>query len=471
AKKFDEDICRWIIEFLLRQSIDHYEINKVLNVLPVPNNCPKIKKLVLLRSIQTEISDASVSETILEMLEIIEELDRQEKIRITGSMKAAYCAVAVECTVKYMIVNKDRKGKYLDAVNMIWRGRVASMVESNESELVSDGLLKWREEIEAAIWDVKMSKKLLEKNTRNDALKKVRVYLGEALAISGPPFLKLAMRMMKKVKEKGKDSEPEGSGDATKEIGNSSVGTKRKHLPVYSRHRCPAKITGPLELEEEDDAACSKYDSLPSPEVSKVQEALKASALELPALVKDPLPDALRMAEAVISHMAENIENLEPLAVNQIENDKGATNLPNLIGTGSVEEPVQAKEGDRLNQSCGHRNNLPKPSIMERNGSARTYEWKDSIDDSPGETSNHPSRKILPSPKRKAVSPPRKDELTKFARRRKRKPWSLEEEDALFKAVEKFGKGNWKLILNSNRHLFVQRSEVDLKDKWRNMTK
>ncbi|KAL7187271.1 hypothetical protein ACSBR1_037353 [Camellia fascicularis] len=31
------------------------------------------------------------------------------------------------------------------------------------------------------------------------------------------------------------------------------------------------------------------------------------------------------------------------------------------------------------------------------------------------------------------------------------------------------GIGNWKLILNSYRDIFEQRTEVDLKDKWRNM--
>ncbi|KAL7187270.1 hypothetical protein ACSBR1_037352 [Camellia fascicularis] len=31
------------------------------------------------------------------------------------------------------------------------------------------------------------------------------------------------------------------------------------------------------------------------------------------------------------------------------------------------------------------------------------------------------------------------------------------------------GIGNWKLILNSCRDIFEERTEVDLKDKWRNM--
>ena len=43
------------------------------------------------------------------------------------------------------------------------------------------------------------------------------------------------------------------------------------------------------------------YDRLPTHKVDKVQEALKPSSLELRALVKDPLPEALQLAEVVLS--------------------------------------------------------------------------------------------------------------------------------------------------------------------------
>lgn len=44
----------------------------------------------------------------------------------------------------------------------------------------------------------------------------------------------------------------------------------------------------------------------------------------------------------------------------------------------------------------------------------------------------------LPSPKRRKVSPLTKMEEKKFARRRKVKRWSLQDEDTLRKAVEKY---------------------------------
>uniref|UniRef100_A0A7S0KDI4 Uncharacterized protein n=1 Tax=Micromonas pusilla TaxID=38833 RepID=A0A7S0KDI4_MICPS len=49
--------------------------------------------------------------------------------------------------------------------------------------------------------------------------------------------------------------------------------------------------------------------------------------------------------------------------------------------------------------------------------------------------------------------------------------WTDEEVEALREGVNKHGKGNWKAILVEKRHVFQQeRTTVDLKDKWRNMS-
>ncbi|XP_059445323.1 helicase and polymerase-containing protein TEBICHI-like [Corylus avellana] len=96
---------------------------------------------------------------------------------------------------------------------------------------------------------------------------------------------------------------------------------------------------------------------------------------------------------------------------------------------------------------------------------------KGPIDDSPEGMNKDASRLHLPRPKRKLVSPSKKHEVTKFARRRQTKRWSSLEEDSLRTAVQEYGKGNWKLILNSYRDIFEERTEVDLKDKWRNMSR
>lgn len=89
----DEDISRWVIEFLLRNSPSDQLINRILAIIPISNNNNfRLKKTLLLRSIQSQLSsdgDASPSKTILENLKAIRDLDEKQGIAITRSMEAA----------------------------------------------------------------------------------------------------------------------------------------------------------------------------------------------------------------------------------------------------------------------------------------------------------------------------------------------------------------------------------------------
>ena len=50
-----------------------------------------------------------------------------------------------------------------------------------------------------------------------------------------------------------------------------------------------------------------------------------------------------------------------------------------------------------------------------------------------------------------------------------RRPWDPEEVANLIKGVKQFGTGNWIKI--RKQYHFNNRSNVDLKDKWRNLSK
>ncbi|EDV22701.1 uncharacterized protein TRIADDRAFT_28428, partial [Trichoplax adhaerens] len=54
-------------------------------------------------------------------------------------------------------------------------------------------------------------------------------------------------------------------------------------------------------------------------------------------------------------------------------------------------------------------------------------------------------------------------------KKRMKRPWSQKEEDNLSEGVQLYGVGNWAMILSEFN--FVARTNVDLKDKWRNMNK
>lgn len=60
------------------------------------------------------------------------------------------------------------------------------------------------------------------------------------------------------------------------------------------------------------------------------------------------------------------------------------------------------------------------------------FQWDNSSEETPGD------RIRLPSPKRMAISPLRRQALEKIIRRRKPRKWSLEEEDVLRNAVKKY---------------------------------
>ncbi|KAK9280331.1 hypothetical protein L1049_014019 [Liquidambar formosana] len=704
----DEDLARWVLEFLLRQATDDRFMNRILSILPLSNGDTRSKKTMLLKTMEFEVSNGSVSEKILETIETVVELDRKDGIAVSQSMKDAYCAVAVDCTVRFMKESCNHQGKYFDTVARIWRERIPNVERSEMADLVSDQLKNWKDDIEAAVWDSTVCENILTMNTRNDALKAVRVYVANAWKVMGPTFLELVaqgeresasvvqgmgndrlnnqvgdgpslldarnlgirnkpatnhvgkssaslpntgqeMGERNKVKigeqattsrqdfdgsinpaMKDKDQEERGattfpkagqglgvvdesemgdkdhagkrvaSPNAGEELGFSDrttirdkdqsgeqatasrqdldigvksaitdedrvqhaastlpnvaqdlgasnitammeenqVGDRALGLPyagrdmgvtdkparrdkdivgereadwpnalavrekscsietqkgnVLLKHRVVpgraqpsrggAKITDTEELSIK--TSSSEYDSLRTPEVNKVQEALRSSSLELQAVVKDPLPDALRLAETVISDMKRKNMNHDSLVEHQDRMDVDASktsvgeslepvqaNEGNIGNQRSVEEgvePVQANN-DLGNQCSRHENNVPRPSLMERNGTALTVEWDDSIDGSPERLPRRSNRPHLPSPKRKAVSPLKKSEITKFARRRKMKRWSVLEEDTLRTGVNTLGKGNWKQILSSNRDIFEERTEVDLKDKWRNM--
>ena len=230
----DDDISRWILEFIIRKPLGESLVNRLLSILPLSNCDPRMKKTVLLRKIQSEISDGLVSENILDLLEIIEELDHKEGVAVLDSMKDAYCAVAVECTVKFLVGSDGRGDKYVNAVKRIWREKIHKMEKSATAGLISDQLRKWRDDIEAAAWDTRVCEKILAKNTRNDALRLVRAYAAEAWAIMGPPFLELAARTIKSVEGLPAASSDQAAASSPNVVTDLPVADKDKG--TSSRH-------------------------------------------------------------------------------------------------------------------------------------------------------------------------------------------------------------------------------------------
>ncbi|XP_028762073.1 uncharacterized protein LOC114720578 [Neltuma alba] len=532
----DNDIWRWILEYLLRSSVPDLIIKNVLNVLPLSGIDSRLWKTLALRSIQSEAAMASFTENLLEYLEVVEEIDRRNGVAITEAMKEAYCAVAVDCSVRYLEAcpDKNTRGLFDDAINRIWRGRVRQMVEAMASgkrcHLFTAELIGWKDILESARWDAEVCGRLMNMNTRKNALDKVRVYLKETWASMGPSFLEVAIFSEEKglgssrVDKMGDaelaasipnegcdkgDSESvlvfdqmnrckgtlycptniteealvvsDGSalhnaaicmgkaqvaggnqdGEQLVERVGSSVGRiqalggtdlpqrtngtiQKDKLPLKHNYAAPSTRRGVKIIDTEEvgpATVCSKNHDASNIQVEKLRKSLMSSSLELRVLVKDPLPDALHKSNIVRSELATKGVNHEP----PFENQSTIVNIPeqNTCRSIVLYQPINDILRKQTSVNCS---NAQRPSLMERNSTAHTYEWDDPFNDLPGG-----------SPKK----------------RRRKMRWSSEEEDALRAGVKKFGKGNWKPILRFYGEIFSKtgRTEVDLKDKWRNLTR
>ncbi|OVA15266.1 SANT/Myb domain [Macleaya cordata] len=457
-KIIDINVAGWILEFLLSQPIEDRIMETLLNILPLSNDDSRLIKRVLLRRILSDISNGSVSEKTLETLEMIEEYDYEHGIAIFDSMREAYHAVAVHCTVMCLKEKPDDIRNYFDAVMRIWRGRISDMERWERVGLVSERLKDTRDEIEEALWNVNVRNDVLTRDTWNDALKSLRVFLTDVAEEIGPSFLEIAAKTMcgkgkvhsspKKLLVDQVEEREACSSDVPREDFNVNIGDHLGHEG--------SDMAIDFCMEMPHTANC-KPSTIATPEVRKVQEALKSSTLDLQAVVEGPLPDTLLLAANISASMA--IEETKNSLVNQNVVDKG-------ICVPSVEESVKAVNEDETNTR--NQSGVSRPSLMVRNSTARTYEWdEDSIESS---YEGSPNRPHLPTPKKRVVSPLAKQEIRKNTRR-KIKKWSPLEEQTLRDAVKECGRGNWKLILDRYHETFEERTVVDLKDKWRNMTR
>ncbi|MED6163645.1 hypothetical protein PIB30_081970 [Stylosanthes scabra] len=321
---------------------------------PIPEYIYRCKKASLLNSLKDELHNTPlIHEHMLYKLEFLEELDYRIGSPVSPSFSAAYCAVAVQCTLMHLsahssddVISTD--SAYVKAINRIWRDHISYMESYSSSgvgcQLYNAELKRWGDEIKASISDPSVLKRLESYNSREDAISKLKDYLVEASQDLSAYFLVIAFFTA---------SHADSSYPASVE---------------FVRHK---------------------------------QEASKLVSL------------------AVRLHLA-------------LQRD---TDL----------------RGQYVSAAT---------SAEERNESERGLHEG---------ASDHATKIQLPSPKRWKISPLRKYEERNIIMRRKKKRWSKLEEETLRSAVNQHGEGNWKLILSAHMDVFEERTDVDLKDKWRNI--
>ncbi|KAI3956693.1 hypothetical protein MKW92_015553 [Papaver armeniacum] len=450
----DPDIAGVIMEFLVRvPTLEDGIIKTLLEKLPIRKDDHRLIKCILLRRLSVESSKGEVSENTLATLERIEESDYTQGVSTLDSMSEAYCSVAIPIDFH----------SYLDSVVRIWRGRIHDMEKCEGVGLYSDKLKEMRCVIEEALWNESVRQRLLTWDTQGDAVRLVKVFLEDAMKQLGPSMIEISMssltakgkevfippsNLSSKHPEDGRVSDAPHCDVYVHEsnLGNDGNGMALGSVMAISHAKHERLNTADLQsvVEEALPRASKRKYNLSTPEVKTVQEALKSSLSDLQAMVKDPLPDALRVAKVISASIAREGTTQQNFVL--VDEGGEASCAP------SVDKGVTSAEANETR----NQNTTTRPSLMGRNSTAHTYEWNEDSIESSQERS--PDRPHLPTPRRVVVSPLVKHEVGNH-KRMKRK-WSPQEEQALRDAVTKHGRGNWTLILNKNRDVFEDRTAV-----------
>ncbi|CAI0556730.1 unnamed protein product [Linum tenue] len=554
-RKMDGDIVRWALEFVIRKSTDSSLVKKLIaNVgLPFPADDSRFKKTVILRSLQDEIGKGSVSEDMLEWFEILEELDRRDGIAVSESMKLAYCAVAVECTVKQ---------KFLEAVDRIWKVRFGGL--EGKSELVTGEVLKVRGYMEKVLIDLDSCLAVMKWRDTHEALKLVGEYLKEAMEAMGPSFLELVARKQlgiewgenrrssdgeerlcedggdggrQKSEEilKRKDGSSGETGDGSKGrvdgTGNDEEeeeeqlcenvgdGAKGSHdEDILKRNDVDSGKTGEVSNGEEhifedlgggedmskrkdggsDKAGeCSKggfdgkgneeehvsenagdgskrahgEDGGNEPEGEDILKRKKRKDRDSEKIGEENGMKGKKRKGAAVKPMHHLPRRSAPAKIADMDVEEAAIDDQSILGKHLAKEVVDAQPNQPetcLEPGSGTATANQEPVEVE------TQTGKHNTNPEPGtSTTNDVADVPRPTTARKLPpgSPPKKPIDPSLLQRRKKRKWTVEEETALYNGVQQFGVGSWKEILSSRRQSFNNRTEVDLKDKWRNMTR
>jgi hypothetical protein len=176
------------LEHVLAQlTINTNIVNKLIQTISPSDVDYRSKIAIILRTLEDQLRKASIHEWMLELLEVLEQLFLLHSKPTTTFFQDAYCAIAVDSTLKYLHVTTSRPN-YLQAVETIWYGRVHHMEMSWQSDLFSHELENWKTQIRNSLLDPRIMKNLAcIPNTRRNALQKLEVFLVEAWDNLGPP--------------------------------------------------------------------------------------------------------------------------------------------------------------------------------------------------------------------------------------------------------------------------------------------
>ncbi|KAF3772315.1 hypothetical protein EJ110_NYTH58263 [Nymphaea thermarum] len=285
---------------------------QLVTVLPLPNEDICLKKSILLWRISSEVSKGTISEKILDSLEMVEELDSISPMisseTAKSSMRIAYGYVVVASILSF---NPDVEADdYYSAMQRIWTERI------NKMELVrSMGFFPrcWREvrkELEAVVVAMVGGERVhtyeLRKEVVRVALESLRAFLVITARDLGLPFLGAVSGYVqwkyhdldgfRRNRPKGLCPMPEDNISSPGQPPSNGCGPKQEASAALMQGDAPNGNGGVSHVPVIGDSNLGDGIRLMQTQaIHNVQAALKSSALNMQLAVEDPLPNALEM--------------------------------------------------------------------------------------------------------------------------------------------------------------------------------
>ncbi|KAH9331799.1 hypothetical protein KI387_003907, partial [Taxus chinensis] len=184
----DKKSSEWILEYVIRYCNNDGIISGLLTVLPFSNENLKLKKMILLKKISSDVSKGSISEKTVETLQSLKDLNRHiyrnfnnEKI-----MQELCCKAAVECTVKHLrgSCNIDWSG-YNEALRRLWSYRI----DDTEDAEMDGGVTDIKKELLDVASNPRLRDKVLENHRQEDVLMCLNAFINDSWEEMGPTFL------------------------------------------------------------------------------------------------------------------------------------------------------------------------------------------------------------------------------------------------------------------------------------------
>ncbi|VVB16444.1 unnamed protein product [Arabis nemorensis] len=468
-----EVIDKWVAEFFIRrQQNPRVSPTNLLSAMKFGDSpdCIKLKISSVLRDISNSLIKGTLDEGTLDLLEILEKLMLQQHSVLTESHKSAYCWTAVECTVRFMWPLSASDGFFNDALKRIWTKRIWILKESG-SGLVTYDLLKWEADLEVSLEDPELYQRIRETNVRYTAISFLNQLLKEQWELLGSSALELvAQRTFLKRNAQNVDNrgDPNPVDESMRRLKSDNIkegGTSQEEEGNENNRGNASDVEG---------VGCLESDNIKERGTSEEEEGNEnnrenANDVEGVGCLESDGFDKVDAADE-----EETIGGPEPSL------DKGdktaARELKELLLEiqGHIEPPTRQEEQEPNNGIDHSVDVTPQPAMSNRTrtGGQDRNETPDNANEiekgsnSQGTWSGR-VRPRLPTPVPLNVSPLKKENSNV---RRPKKFWTPEEVEALREGVKEYGK-SWKDIKNANPAVFAERTEVDLKDKWRNLVR